>query len=163
MANVRAALGVISPVTRGRLAVLLMTASMSRSTYMLMALAPPAARAPPTSVATIRPTAGMPLLATTIVGRVVTRSSSMMRGLVSATYAPTRDLTSKETGRAIAADTMARGGELPKRERRRAVGWLGRALLALHHCWRHPCGVPAASASSHRTPPEPGHPWPGQS
>ena len=81
---------------------------MSRSMYMLMALAPPAARAPPMRVATIRPTGGMPLSATTMVGRVVTSSSSMMRGLVSATYAAARDLTSKETGRAIAADTMAR-------------------------------------------------------
>ena len=58
---------------------------MSRSTTMLMALAPPAARVPPTSVAAINHTEGSPCFATTMVGRVVTNSSSMMRGLVRAT------------------------------------------------------------------------------
>ena len=58
---------------------------MSRSTYMLMALAPPAASAPPMTVATISHSGGMPCSATTIVGTVVTSSSSMIRGLVSAT------------------------------------------------------------------------------
>ena len=61
------------------------SASMSRSTYMLMALAPPAAKVPPMTVATISHTDGMPCSATTIVGTVVTSSSSMMRGFVRAT------------------------------------------------------------------------------
>jgi spore maturation protein SpmA len=52
---------------------------------MLMALAPPAARVPPTTVAAIRPTDGRPRLATIMVGTVVTSSSSMIRGLVKAT------------------------------------------------------------------------------
>ena len=75
----------MAPVTRGRWRVRCMTLSMSRSTTMLMALAPPAASAPPTSVATISQTDGTPRLATIMVGSVVTSSSSMMRGLVSAT------------------------------------------------------------------------------
>ena len=58
---------------------------MSRSTYMLMALAPPAARVPPTTVTAISQSDGSPRSATTIVGTVVTSSSSMIRGLVSAT------------------------------------------------------------------------------
>ena len=58
---------------------------MSRSTTMLMALAPPAARAPPARVATMSHSGGRPRWATTMVGSVVTSSSSMMRGLVSAT------------------------------------------------------------------------------
>jgi hypothetical protein len=62
-----------------------MTASMSRSTYMLMALAPPAARVPPSRVQNISATDGRPRSAITIVGRVVTRSSSMICGLVRAT------------------------------------------------------------------------------
>ena len=52
---------------------------------MLKAFAPPAASVPPTSVATMSPSDGKPLAATNIVGTVVTSSSSMMRGLVSAT------------------------------------------------------------------------------
>ena len=77
--------GRTAPVTSGRFRVRCMTLSMSRSTYMLMALAPPAARVPPTRVATIRLSRGSPRWATIIVGSVVTSSSSMMRGLVSAT------------------------------------------------------------------------------
>ena len=52
---------------------------------MLMALAPPAASVPPITVATISHSDGRPRSATIIVGTVVTSSSSMMRGLVSAT------------------------------------------------------------------------------
>ena len=85
MAKMRAALGVISPVTSGLLAVRFISASMSRSTYMLMALAPPAAAEPPTSVASTSQPEGRPRAATTIVGTVVTSRSSMIRGLVSAT------------------------------------------------------------------------------
>jgi hypothetical protein len=40
-------------------------------------------------VAAINHSDGSPCRATTMVGRVVTSSSSMMRGLVSETYAPT--------------------------------------------------------------------------
>ena len=72
-------------MTSGRSCVRFISLSMSRSTYMLMALAPPAASVPPMTVATISHTDGMPRSATTIVGTVVTSSSSMMRGLVSAT------------------------------------------------------------------------------
>ena len=50
MAKVRAARGVTAPVTSGRPFVRSISASMSRSTYMLMALAPPAARVPPSTV-----------------------------------------------------------------------------------------------------------------
>ena len=70
-------------------------ASMSRSTYMLMALAPPADRVPPMTVAIMSHSDGnAPALdwepsATTIVGTVLTSSNSMMRGFVSAMYAPT--------------------------------------------------------------------------
>jgi hypothetical protein len=69
----------------GRFFVRSITRSMSRSTYMLMALAPPAARVPPSTVAAMSHSDGRPRSATTIVGTVVTSSSSMMRGLVSAT------------------------------------------------------------------------------
>ena len=58
---------------------------MSRSTYMLTALAPPAASVPPTSVSSTSPSGGQPRSASTIVGTVVISSSSMIRGLVSAT------------------------------------------------------------------------------
>ena len=55
-------MGSISPVTRGRFRVRFMMASMSRSTYMLMAFAPPAANVPPRTVATMSHTDGMPLV-----------------------------------------------------------------------------------------------------
>ena len=84
-ANTRAWVGSIRPVTSGRFWVRFIRASMSRSTYMLMALAPPAASVPPITVAAISHNDGMPLSATTMVGTVVTSRSSMMRGLVSAT------------------------------------------------------------------------------
>ena len=72
-------------MTSGRFCVRFISLSMSRSTYMLMALAPPAASVPPMTVATISHTDGRPRSATTMVGTVVTSSSSMMRGLVRAT------------------------------------------------------------------------------
>jgi hypothetical protein len=52
---------------------------------MFIALAPPAARVPPSTVSTIRRMDGTPLAATNIVGTVVMSSSSMIRGLVRAT------------------------------------------------------------------------------
>ena len=50
-----------------------------------MVLAPPAASAPPSKVASIKVTEGTPRRATNMVGSVVTSSSSMIRGFVSAT------------------------------------------------------------------------------
>ena len=85
MAKIKALRGRITPVTSGRFLVRSISRSMSRSTYMLMAFAPPAAMAPPMTVATISQIDGSPWAATIMVGTVVTRSSSMMRGLVSAT------------------------------------------------------------------------------
>ena len=85
MAKTRPCSGSISPVTSGRFRVRFMMASMSRSTYMLMAFAPPAAKVPPRTVATMSHTGGIPCSATTMVGTVVTRRSSMMRGFVRAT------------------------------------------------------------------------------
>ena len=58
---------------------------------MLMALAPPAASAPPITVASISQIEGKPRFATIIVGTVVMSNSSMMRGFVRATYAPMAD------------------------------------------------------------------------
>ena len=62
---------------------------MSRSTYMLIAFAPPAAIVPPSTTAAISHGDGTPPAARTMVGIVVTSSSSMIRGLVRATYART--------------------------------------------------------------------------
>jgi hypothetical protein len=84
-AKMVAARGVITPVTSGRLFVRSMMASMSRSSTMLKVFAPPAARVPPTNVATISQNPGIPFAATTMVGMVVTSNNSMMRGLVRAT------------------------------------------------------------------------------
>ena len=84
-AKVSASRGVSSPVTSGRPWVRFISWSMSRSMYMFMALAPPADSVPPITVATMCHTEGSPASATTIVGTVVMSSSSMMRGLVSAT------------------------------------------------------------------------------
>ena len=56
---------------------------------MLKAFAPPAASVPPTTVATMSQIGGIPFAATIMVGTVVTSRSSMIRGLVSATYAAT--------------------------------------------------------------------------
>ena len=58
---------------------------MSLSATMFRALAPPAASEPPTRVASTSHPEGRPRAATTIVGTVVTSSSSTIRGLVSAT------------------------------------------------------------------------------
>ena len=96
-----AAVGATAPVTSGRCRVRCMTASMSRSTTMFAALAPPAESAPPTSVATINHHSGTPFAATTIVGSVVTSSSSMIRGLVSATYALSLSLAERRGIRTV--------------------------------------------------------------
>jgi hypothetical protein len=62
---------------------------------MLMALAPPAARAPPHTVATINVIEGHPRSASTMVGIVVTSSNSTMRGFVNATYAQNPPFTDR--------------------------------------------------------------------
>ena len=85
MAKISALRGAMTPVTRGRLRVRCISLSMSRSTYMLMALAPPAANVPPSNVAIISQMPGRPPWARIMVGKVVMSRSSMMRGLVSAT------------------------------------------------------------------------------
>jgi hypothetical protein len=69
----------------GRRSVRCITLSMSRSYQQFSALALPAASVPPARVATISQNDGRPRWASTMVGTVVTRSSSMMRGLVNAT------------------------------------------------------------------------------
>jgi len=61
----------------------------------LMALAPPAARAPPHTVATINVIEGHPRSASTMVGIVVTSSNSTMRGFVNATYAQNPPFTDR--------------------------------------------------------------------
>src|SRR5438270_1589536 len=71
----------------GRRLVRAMIASMSRSTTQLIVLAEPAASVPPTRVASSVQPDGQPRAASTMTGTVVTSSSSMIRGLVSATYA----------------------------------------------------------------------------
>src|SRR3954470_16162524 len=58
-----------------------------------MAFAAPAAIVPPTSVQKTSFSGGTPRAARNMAGTVVTSSSSMMRGLVSATYAETRSRT----------------------------------------------------------------------
>jgi hypothetical protein len=77
------------PVTRGRLAVRFISASMSRSMTQLSVLAAPADNVPPTRVARTNHPDGMPRSARTMTGTVVMSSSSMIRGLVRATYWPT--------------------------------------------------------------------------
>ena len=73
---------------------------------MLMAFAPPAASAPPTRVASMRPIDGRPRFATTMVGSVVTKRSSMMRGLVKATYALMVDHPARVPWRAGACEDI---------------------------------------------------------
>ncbi len=71
---------------------------MSASTTQLSALALPAESAPPTNVATTSHSGGTPCWARNITGTVVSSSSSMMRGLVSATYDMTTSLNDGEVG-----------------------------------------------------------------
>jgi hypothetical protein len=97
-AKISAFRGSMTPVTSGRFLVRSIRASMSRSTYMLMAWDPPAARVPPKTVANINQIDGSPPSATTIVGTVVTSRSSMMRGFVRAMYAPTLVRSDGRTG-----------------------------------------------------------------
>ena len=93
----------------GRWRVRRMTSSMSRSTYMLIAFAPPAARVPPTMTAATSHSDGTPRSASTMVGTVVTSSSSMMRGFMSATYA-CRVASGPVSSRALRAPTASSEG-----------------------------------------------------
>ena len=76
--------GLIRPVTRGRVCVRFINLSMSRSIYMLIAFAPPAANEPPSRVIAISDQAGHLSAAKTIVGTVVINNNSMILGLVNA-------------------------------------------------------------------------------
>ena len=58
---------------------------MSRSTTLFKAFAPPAAKAPPIRVAKTKYQLGHPFEAKNIVGTVVTRSNSIILGLVKET------------------------------------------------------------------------------
>ena len=78
-------LGRSDRVTIGLLLVRFVTEPISRSYTLFIELAPAAANAPPTSVASNVPNSGSPRAASTIVGTVVTSSSSMILGFVSAT------------------------------------------------------------------------------
>ena len=66
----------------GRLDVLRIRASMSRSNHWLIALAPPAARYPPIIVHTTVGPSGHPRSAMIMVSSVVKSSSEITRGLV---------------------------------------------------------------------------------
>ena len=73
----------------GRRAVRFITLSISASATQLSVLAPPAASIPPINVLRISSGFTWPRSASSIAGIAVTNSSSMTRGLVSATYANT--------------------------------------------------------------------------
>lgn len=86
---------VIVPTTKGRLAVLPMATSKSCSMIWLKAFAEPAARVPPINVATVKVKSGIPRCASTIAGRVETRSNSTTRNFIKARRE--RDVTRKDT------------------------------------------------------------------
>ena len=71
------------PAATGRASVRRMCTSMSRSMYMFTAFAPPAIKYPPAKTASTRVQLGLP--ATNMGAIVVTSSSEMIRGFVSAT------------------------------------------------------------------------------
>ena len=62
---------------------------MSRSTTMLMALAPPAASVPPSRTNSTSLVEGQPFSASTITGTVVMSNNSTTRNLARAMYPPT--------------------------------------------------------------------------
>ncbi len=78
--------GSTCPDGTGRTRVRTMIWSMSRSKYMLRALAPPATTEPPKTVASISQAEGMPPSASIIAGIVVMTSSMTIRGFVSRMY-----------------------------------------------------------------------------
>src|SRR5660397_222770 len=115
-ANVSPARGETAPVTSGLPCVRFITASMSRSRELLNAFAEPADRVPPIRVAIISHAPGQPSAASTMVGNVVMSSSSMMRGLVSDTYALSTRVAARilptegagTSGGVVVVDGMAR-------------------------------------------------------
>jgi hypothetical protein len=94
----------------GRDAVRFITASMSASATQLSALAEPAAMVPPNSVANTSHGDGMPRSASIIAGTVVTSRSSMILGLVSATYARTTSLRVRRGVSVVAPSAALTGG-----------------------------------------------------
>ena len=68
-----------------------MRSSMSRSNHMLIALAPPAIRYPPTQTQNTRDALGSPCPVMNIGAIVVTRSREMIRGLVRVMRSAIRD------------------------------------------------------------------------
>ena len=107
VANTSAARGVMSPDTIGRPFVRSINWSMSRSTNMLKAFALPALMAPPTRVPRTSHRLGIPRSARNIAGAVVTKSSSITRGLVRAIYDRTVDR--KDTRTTGGSSVVARG------------------------------------------------------
>src|SRR3954449_7890319 len=103
-----AATGVIWCLAIGRRLVRAMTASMSRSTTQLIVLALPAASVPPASVASTVHDRGQPCAASSITGTGVTRSSSMIRGFVSATYARSTAMGDRASATATAVAVLTR-------------------------------------------------------
>ena len=99
----------------GRERVRFITASMSASATQFSALAEPAAMVPPNNVANTSHGDGMPRAASIIAGTVVTSSSSMMRGLVSATYARSTSVRRRgpATERPASAAALTGGMWLP--------------------------------------------------
>jgi hypothetical protein len=77
-----ASLGVIAPVTKGRLLVLFIFLSISASSTMLNELAPAAASEPPTMVAIMSHKEGVPSSATNMVGTVVINNVRIIAGFV---------------------------------------------------------------------------------
>ena len=78
------------PVTTARLRVLRISASISRSQYWLIACAPPAASVPPSMVANISPSSGLPgaccAPAMSIEATVGTSNNGITRGFIRPTY-----------------------------------------------------------------------------
>ena len=88
MPNISASLGVTLPAGMGRVRVRFMIWSMSRSKYMFSALAEPDAMAVPSTVVTTKPGEGISPGMTNNVRKPVTRTRSIMVGLVSARKSP---------------------------------------------------------------------------
>jgi DNA polymerase III psi subunit len=79
------------PAGMGRSRVRDILRSISRSNHMLIALAPPAIKYPAMATVSTSWNDGRPRPATNMGAIVVTRSSEMMRGLVSVTRSVARD------------------------------------------------------------------------
>ncbi len=108
--------------------------SMSRSYTQLKTDADPAEKVPPTTVATTRPRSGTPRAAKNMTGTVVSRSSSMTRGLVSPTYAA---MTSRTVARP-AVCCRAAEADWPTYVTRFLGGECGYRITALDGCESSP-------------------------